>query len=83
VIKLSFLSFFSSKPPEKEVYTYEQRLKKLEIRIQLVESEILALSVAQDGLRNKVLRKIQKTQFKEEEEEKPKDLYSGILLPDR
>ena len=67
------------KPSEKVDLTLEMRVSKLETRLSLYEAEILDLATAQNIIRNKVLKKIQ---FKnpKEDEDKPKDLYSGMLI---
>jgi len=59
--------------------TLQQRLNELESRILKIESDILSVTIDQKMIRDKVLRKIQ---FKKEEEteQKPKDLYNGMLL---
>lgn len=76
--------FFNKKPSIDQDLTTEVRLKKIEARLQILEGETLALNVSIDSIRNKVLKKIQFKKEKEaEEEEKSKDLYSGVLLPDR
>jgi len=59
--------------------TSTERLKKLEHRLSLLEAEVLDIATAQNIIRNKVLKKIQFKNPKEEEEQ-PKDLYSSVLL---
>lgn len=49
--------------------TILQRIKKLEIRCTSLEADTLALATAQDIIRNKVLKKIQKPRVEENEEE--------------
>lgn len=68
---------------EKVEETSSERLSKLEKRLTRIEAELLDLAVAQDTIRNKVLRKIQFKKEKEEEEDKPQDLYSKVLIPER
>jgi hypothetical protein len=57
-------------------------LFSLKSRVIRIEAEILDIMTAQNIIRNKVLKKIQ---FKkgDEEEEKPQDLYNGVLLRDK
>jgi hypothetical protein len=71
-----------NKDTEKVDETLLGRIKKLENRLQSIEAEILDIATAQNIIRNKVLKKIQFKNPKddEEEEEKPKDLYNGVLL---
>jgi hypothetical protein len=59
--------------------TSNERLKKLEHRLTLIEAEILDIATAQNIIRNKVLKKIQ---FKnpKEDDENPQDLYKSVLL---
>ncbi len=72
--------FWIKKTPKENVpETFEKRLSKLESEVKSHSSDIFSLFMDQKMLRDKVLRKIQ---FKreEEQEEKPKDLYNGMLL---
>jgi hypothetical protein len=50
----------------------------IETRFTKLEAEVLALAVAQDVIRNKVLRKIQFKKKEEEEEEEEEDTNSAI-----
>ncbi len=59
--------------------TSNERLKKLEHRLTLLEAEILDIATAQNIIRNKVLKKIQFKNPKDDDKD-PKDLYNGILL---
>jgi len=68
---------------KKEEPTSLERLKKVETRLNLIEAEILDVATAQEIIRNKILRKIQYRKKELEGEESPKDLYNGILLPDK
>jgi len=74
--------FWFKKTFENVLPTYSERLLKLESRVVLLEADILDLATAQSVIRNKVLRKIQ---FKKEDEEERegKDLYGGMLLPEK
>lgn len=74
---MSFFSFFTK---ENEPQTSKKRLLELEERVSKLESDILSVTLDQKTLRDKVLRKIQNKISKTEEEEKPKDLYNGMLL---
>jgi hypothetical protein len=60
-----------------------ERVSRLEKRLTRVEAENLDLMTAISILRDKVLRKIQFKNPKEEEETDPKDPYKGILIPDK
>jgi len=68
--------------PKNVELTSNERIKKLEHRLTLIESEILDIATAQNIIRNKVLKKIQfkNPKIDEEEEDKPKDLYNSVLL---
>lgn len=74
--------FWSKKRVEEVNPTYDERLRKIETRINLLSAEILDIATAQTIIRDKVLRKIQ---FKKapEEEEDTKNTYSSVLLPER
>lgn len=63
--------------------TNEERIRKMEHRLNLLEAEILDLATAQNIIRNKVLKKIQFKNPKEDDEDSSKDLYKGMLLPDK
>lgn len=68
--------------PQNVDKTLQKRIEELENRTTKLESDFLAVLLDQKVLRDKVLRKIQ---FKrepetEQEEEKPKDLYNGMLI---
>lgn len=77
--------FFSKKTLSDVDLTLEQQIKKLATRVTILEAETLSLATAQEQIRDKVLRKIQnkKPAESEEEPEKPKDLYNGMLIPER
>lgn len=64
---------------QKVDFTESERLHKLEVRMNLYEAEIMDLQVAQNILKDKILKKIQIR--KEETKENPKDLYGGMLIP--
>jgi len=59
--------------------TFQERLLKVETRLSLFETEIMDLATAQNILRNKVLKKIQFKNPKEDDEES-KDLYNNQLI---
>lgn len=74
------MAFWNKKTPEKVEPTLEERLKRMEGRITLLEAETMDLATAHNIIRNKVLKKIQ---FKKvEEEEEKKDLYNGMFIPE-
>lgn len=75
--------FWHSKPQKNTPENDENRLIFIENRLKKLENEVLGLAAGQEVIRNKVLKKIQFKRPDEETEEKPKDLYSGMLLPDR
>lgn len=81
---LTAMLWFSKKKPEIVEYTTAQRLSRIEARVTNVEAQILDLATAQNIMRNKVLKKIQFKNPKEDEEEAPKreDLNSKVLLPE-
>lgn len=62
-----------------EDLSLNQRIKKLESRLQVVEAEILDVATAQNIIRNKVLKKIQFKNPKNDEEEE-QDPYNSVLL---
>ncbi len=62
--------------------TLMQRVLNLEKKLTMAENDIINQGMAIDGLRNNVLRKIQ-TRKDKEEEEKPKDLYNGMLISEK
>ena len=74
--------FFRKKAPENVEKTFSERLLRLESRLSVLEADILDLATAQNILRNKVLKKIQFKNIKEEEETS-KDLYSEILIKEK
>ena len=62
----------------------ETRLIMIENRLKRLENEVLGLATGQEVIRNKVLKKIQFKRAEEEEEEPVrKDLYGGMLLPEK
>lgn len=73
--------FFQKKTVEE---SKDEAILRLNARVFKVESEIMMLAAAQDDIRNKILKKVR---FKPEEDidekvEKPKNLYSEMLLPE-
>lgn len=73
--------FFNKKTSVDVDLTLEQQFRKLANRVTILEGETLALATAQEAIRNKVLRKIQgKKEEEEPKEEKPKDIYNGMLI---
>ena len=55
---------------------YEERIKRLELRIGAVETEIINLSAAVSTIRGKVIKKL----IKQESEEETKNIYNGMFL---
>lgn len=78
-------AFWSKKREIPENVTQEERIRKIESRLNLLSAEILDVATAQTIIRDKVLRKIQqkKTPDLEMGDDKPKDYYGGMLLPDK
>lgn len=74
--------FWDRKKPDENVpKTFESRIVSIERRLGEIESQILAITIDQKMVRDKVLRKIQ---FKHtEEEEQQPDPYKSVLIPDR
>jgi hypothetical protein len=72
--------FFTKKQPKNVEFTPIERLQRLETRVSLLEANTLDLATGQEIIRNKVLRKIQ---FKQEKEEPAKDLYAGMFLSEK
>ncbi len=71
---------FNKKKTEKDPETLLERVSRLEKRITRVEAENLDLMTAISILRDKVLRKIQFKNPKEEPEAESKDIYKGMLI---
>lgn len=59
--------------------TLIERVSKQETEISLLKSSVVALEMDMKTMRDKVLRKIQGKKDVEDEE-KPKDRYSGMLI---
>lgn len=76
------MGFFTKKTTEKVDLTLESEIKLLKGRVILLESQILDVATAQNILRNKVLKKIQFKNPKDDEDE-PKDLYNGMLIAEK
>lgn len=75
-----FMAFWHKKGTDIEDMTTKERLKRIEVRLNMLEADTLGLATAQETIRNKVLRKIQHKK-EPKDEEKPKDIYSGGLIP--
>lgn len=63
-----------------------ERIKKLESKYNTLSAEMLDTTLSVNIMRDKVLRKIQFKREQEEEEETPKkakDLYNGVLIPEK
>lgn len=75
------MGFFTKKTQKNVEPTFEEEIKLLKSRVILLESQILDVATAQNILRNKVLKKIQFKNPKDDEEDS-KDLYNGMLIPD-
>lgn len=75
--------FNRTKPPLDVPATFEERLRKLELRQTKIDGEIMDLAIGQDLLRNKVLRKIQKPREEALEENEPNKPKEDVLLPDK
>jgi hypothetical protein len=76
------MAFWNKKQPKEVNLTLEQQIKKIESRVLLLESETLDLATAHNILRNKVLKKIQFKNPKDDEKDSdsPENLYSKVLL---
>jgi len=70
--------FWTNKRSENVDPTYQEQLKRMQVRITKLEAETLELMTALDIIRNKVLRKIQFK--KEDKEEEETNTWSGIPL---
>lgn len=67
--------FWQKRKPDESVELCLKRLVN-------VETRLLRLELEQDAFRDKVLRKMQKAKTYAEDEE-PKDIYNGMLIPDK
>jgi hypothetical protein len=69
--------FFGKKEQKSEDPNLYERVRKLESRVLILESDLIGTSAALDTIRSKFLKR-----FKEQKSESaPKDLYSQVLLP--
>jgi len=74
-----FITF--GKGTESDVTALRKRIQDLEDLHTNTLRIVKSMELDIEDMRNKVLRKIQFKKEKEEEQEKPKDLYNGMLIP--
>jgi len=79
------MGFFTKKLEKNVEPTIEERLRGIEARINRLSAEILDIATAQEIIRNKVLKKIQfkRATDPDDDPKSEKDLYGGMLLPEK